>query len=172
MYIERFTDINSLLEFSQFLKTRPEIHRHVFYSAFLKAQFQSPELLKIPRPSAIELFPSEYFPDRVLQAALYQSQQQQLSFRTTRQIGQQQQCITVDETLGQDNGPNNALWYFREDIQLNSHHFIWHTIFPFSSTQFSSTSRRGELFYFFHHELLARFLENSKSFNISCITSH
>ncbi|OXA59799.1 Phenoloxidase subunit 1 [Folsomia candida] len=66
-----------------------------------------------------------------------------------------QQCVTLDETVGRDNGPDNALWYFREDIQLNAHHFVWHLIFPTSSGQ--PISRRGELFYMVHHDLLARY---------------
>ncbi|ODN01428.1 Phenoloxidase 2 [Orchesella cincta] len=33
------------------------------------------------------------------------------------------QCILVNGTVGADNGEENRLWYFREDIQLNSHHW-------------------------------------------------
>lgn len=52
-------DLDSLLEFSQFTKSRPEVHPHVWYAAFIKAQTRgSPNTLRIQRPSAIDLFPS------------------------------------------------------------------------------------------------------------------
>ncbi|ODM98373.1 Hemocyanin G chain, partial [Orchesella cincta] len=32
-------------------------------------------------------------------------------------------CIVVDGRVGIDNGIENELWYFREDIQANQHHW-------------------------------------------------
>jgi hypothetical protein len=85
-----------MLEFSGFVKSRPEVHPHVWYASFLKAQaLGRPSFLSLHRPSAIELFPSEFFPDVVLQAASRQQQdfsniqtQQELS-RTKRQLRSQ-----------------------------------------------------------------------------------
>jgi hypothetical protein len=31
-------------------------------------------------------------------------------------------CIVVDDSIGIENGPENALAYFREDMMLNQHH--------------------------------------------------
>jgi len=62
--------------------------------------------------------------------------------------------VIVDGNVGKDNGVENNLWYFREDIQLNAHHFMWHLIF--SGTSRHRIPRRGELFYFVHHDILAR----------------
>jgi hypothetical protein len=78
-----------MLEFSGFVKSRPEVHPHIWYASFLKAQaLGRPSFLSLHRPSAIQLFPSEFFPDVVLQAASRQQQdfsniQTQLELRRT-----------------------------------------------------------------------------------------
>lgn len=46
--------------------------------------------------------------------------------------------------------------FFREDIGLNSHHYHWHIVYPWDTYDFRllEKDRRGELFYFMHHQLL------------------
>ncbi|CAL4114966.1 unnamed protein product, partial [Meganyctiphanes norvegica] len=43
--------------------------------------------------------------------------------------------------------------YFREDYGYNSHHWNWHIVHG----PFTSTDRRGELFWYMHHQMLARY---------------
>ncbi|CAG0885075.1 unnamed protein product [Cyprideis torosa] len=49
--------------------------------------------------------------------------------------------------------------YFGEDIGLNSHHHYWHMEFPFWWTEQhgKKKDRKGELFFYMHHQLIARF---------------
>jgi len=68
---------------------------------------------------------------------------------------QENECKVLDENIGKDNGEENALWYFREDVQLNYNHLIWHSYYSFKDT--SKVHRRGEFFYYFHHVFLARY---------------
>ncbi|XP_063586243.1 hemocyanin F chain-like [Penaeus indicus] len=46
--------------------------------------------------------------------------------------------------------------YWREDLHLNSFHWHWHKTNPFSIEP-GKRDRRGELFYYMHHNLVARY---------------
>jgi len=60
----------------------------------------------------------------------------------------------LNERVGKDNGPENALWYFREDIHMNFNHLIWHSYYAYWTEE--KIARRGEFFYYFHHQDLNR----------------
>lgn len=51
------------------------------------------------------------------------------------------------------------LWYFREDIGINLHHWHWHLVYPFEATNRAlvAKDRRGELFYYMHQQIIARY---------------
>lgn len=53
------------------------------------------------------------------------------------------------------------LWYFREDIGINLHHWHWHLVYPFEATNRAivAKDRRGELFYFMHQQVSQVFLQ-------------
>lgn len=53
----------------------------------------------------------------------------------------------------------SRLWYFREDIGANLHHWHWHLVYPFEADRedIVRKDRRGELFYYMHEQLVARF---------------
>lgn len=48
-----------------------------------------------------------------------------------------------------------SLWYFREDIGVNLHHWHWHLVYPFeaANAQIVNKDRRGELFYYMHQQV-------------------
>lgn len=48
--------------------------------------------------------------------------------------------------------------YFREDIGVNLHHRHWHEVYPFMGMkEIVYKDRRGELFYYMHQQMLARY---------------
>lgn len=49
--------------------------------------------------------------------------------------------------------------YWREDNGINLHHWHWHLIFPFTAPDRAivAKDRRGELFYYAHQQIIARF---------------
>lgn len=53
----------------------------------------------------------------------------------------------------------HSLWYFREDIGVNLHHWHWHLVYPFEafSPLIVAKHRRGELFYYMHQQVVARY---------------
>lgn len=50
------------------------------------------------------------------------------------------------------------LAYFREDIGVNMHHWHWHLVYPGRGpTEVINKDRRGELFYYMHQQIIARY---------------
>ena len=49
----------------------------------------------------------------------------------------------------------HRLWYFREDMGINLHHWHWHLVYPFeaSDRRIVDKDRRGELFYYMHQQV-------------------
>lgn len=54
----------------------------------------------------------------------------------------------------------SRLWYFREDIGVNLHHWHWHLVYPFEgfSPLIAAKHRRGELFYYMHEQASLTFV--------------
>ncbi|MBM0273858.1 tyrosinase family protein, partial [Streptococcus suis] len=57
---------------------------------------------------------------------------------------------------GSKKNPEQRVAYFGEDIGMNSHHVHWHMDFPFW-WHGDEIDRKGELFFWAHHQLTARF---------------
>ncbi|XP_035707646.1 LOW QUALITY PROTEIN: phenoloxidase 3 [Folsomia candida] len=138
------------IEFFDYIRRRGDIHPQLFVSALPMALVSTrSSLIGEPTPPLVEMFPSRFLP-RVVEGP-----EIKLSAQSGR--GTNKTCIKVDQHWGstKTNGIENRLWYFREDLQLNSHHWNWHQFHPTHSP--SPIPRRGELFYFFHHDLMARY---------------
>lgn len=57
-----------------------------------------------------------------------------------------------------DAEPEHRLAYFREDLGVNLHHWHWHLVYPHSGPDnVVRKDRRGELFYFMHQQIIARY---------------
>lgn len=57
-----------------------------------------------------------------------------------------------------DREEEQRLSYFREDLGVNSHHWHWHLVYPGSGPiEIVNKDRRGELFYYMHHQIIARY---------------
>ncbi|KAF2350451.1 Hemocyanin/hexamerin middle domain [Trinorchestia longiramus] len=52
----------------------------------------------------------------------------------------------------------NRVAYWREDYGLNAHHWHWHLVYPTDLLQGENVpDRKGELFYYMHQQIVARF---------------
>lgn len=54
-----------------------------------------------------------------------------------------------------DDEIEHKLWYFREDVGVNLHHWHWHLVYPYEafSNLIVAKHRRGELFYYMHEQV-------------------
>jgi hypothetical protein len=64
------------------------------------------------------------------------------------------------------------LWYFREDLGINLHHWHWHLVYPFEAADINIVrkDRRGELFYYMHQQVIARYNFERFSNNLPRVT--
>jgi len=56
--------------------------------------------------------------------------------------------------------PEQRIAYFGEDVGINSHHSVFHMDWPFwwDEAKYGVTKdRKGELFWYMHHQLITRF---------------
>lgn len=61
----------------------------------------------------------------------------------------------MDGSVGLDNGAENKLWYWREDMMVNQHHWYWHQAYPVNASRHGD--RAAELFFFQHREFISRY---------------
>ncbi|KAK7790028.1 hypothetical protein R5R35_006635 [Gryllus longicercus] len=65
--------------------------------------------------------------------------------------------IPLDWT-GTDLDPEHRVAYFREDVGINLNHWAWHLVYPFDGPRnIVAKDRRGEIFYYFHQQIIARY---------------
>jgi len=162
MYVEQDT-WRDILERAS--KLREQINIQLWIDAVIGTTLYSPAMAGLYKPALIELSPDRFLPRQIIQQAVNESVRRQVGnsgkFFMRRDFNQlvirpliikAGTCTNLDENTGGSNGIENALWYFREDIQVNAQHWYWHLSYPTSQR----ANRRGELFYFFHQSMLAR----------------
>ena len=88
----------------------------------------------------------------------------------TSQMRQQPQTYDMHFT-GTLKNPETHVAYFGEDIGLNVHHVTWHMNFPFwwDDAFGFHLDRKGELFFWAHHQLSARFDAERLSNNLDMV---
>merc|ERR1712212_152822 len=72
---------------------------------------------------------------------------------------------------GSQSNPEQRVAYFGEDIGMNVHHVSWHMDFPFwwKDSYGYHLDRKGELFFWAHHQLAARFDSERLSNNLDIV---
>merc|ERR1711872_671961 len=72
---------------------------------------------------------------------------------------------------GSQKNPEQRVAYFGEDIGMNVHHVSWHMDFPFwwKDNYGYNLDRKGELFFWAHHQLTARFDAERLSNNLDVV---
>ncbi|KAL0868111.1 hypothetical protein ABMA27_008747 [Loxostege sticticalis] len=101
-------------------------------------------------PSLVQTFPDKFMDPKV--------------FRQAREVtnvvktGNRKPVVIPMTLTASDAVPEQAVAYFREDIGINLHHWHWHLVYPFSGThEVVNKDRRGELFYYMHQQIIARY---------------
>lgn len=111
----------------------------------------------ITLPPIQEVFPDKFVNVETLHAAFNQIQE-------AGKVAPGQEII-VDWTtpLKRDQrvqDPEFRLFYYREDIGLNAHHWHWHLVYPATWDEkitHKKKNRKGELFYYMHQQMCARY---------------
>ncbi|GBL88938.1 Hemocyanin A chain [Araneus ventricosus] len=103
-------------------------------------------------PPIQEIFADRFVPADTLIRAF--------SIATTKPSGDERDVIVDVHETGNILDPEYKLAYYREDIGVNAHHWHWHVVYPsvYDSTFFGKKKdRTGELFYYMHQQMCARY---------------
>ncbi|KAK4873335.1 hypothetical protein RN001_015364 [Aquatica leii] len=101
-------------------------------------------------PSFMETFPDKYVDSQVFAKAREEANIVPEGSRVPIEI-------PVDYTASNLEDEHRVA-YFSEDLGVNLHHWHWHLVYPFSGPmEVVNKDRRGELFYYFHHQVMARY---------------
>lgn len=98
----------------------------------------------------------EIFPDRFIPA---ETVNQAVKADLQRHSADELVLVEIQET-GNILDSEHKLAYFREDIGANAHHWHWHIVYPATwdaSVMGKVKDRKGELFYYMHQQMCARY---------------
>ncbi|KAJ9574115.1 hypothetical protein L9F63_008529 [Diploptera punctata] len=148
--IALFETLYGATDFDTFFKTavwaRDRTNPRQFLYAFSVAILHREDCRGIKLPPQYEITPHVFLTTDVVRRA-YQA-------KMTRTP-----TVIPMKFTGSVNNPEQRVAYFGEDIGLNSHHAHWHMDFPFWWKQDYGAvkDRKGELFFYMHHQAVARF---------------
>lgn len=100
-------------------------------------------------PPIQEVFPDRFFPAETVNDAMKESNN-----------NPNDDIIVEVEETGNILDPEYKLAYFREDVGINAHHWHWHIVYPATwkeSVMNKTKDRKGELFYYMHQQMCARY---------------
>lgn len=157
---------------------RDNINPNLFNYAFTVACLNRSDTKDVLLLSPAETFPDKYVPAFVFTSALEELYVvpegsrvcivKSKSHRNSVSVGTLYfQCaiilqvpVYVDiDTVSFDNYSETRLEYFRHDLGLNVNYYYWHIthLFEAVNPELVNTDRRGELFCYFHQQIIARY---------------
>ncbi|VVC24126.1 Hypothetical protein CINCED_3A001218 [Cinara cedri] len=139
---------DELLSLAVYMRDR--INPYMFIYALSVVVIHRPDTRNVELPSHAEMFPSLYMDSSVFGRAREESAVVQSGSRTPIEIPHDYTANNLD--------PEHKISYFREDIGINLHHWHWHLVYPFEGPRnIVDKDRRGELFYYMHQQVIARY---------------
>ncbi|KAH8266304.1 hypothetical protein KR038_011975 [Drosophila bunnanda] len=131
--------------------TKDRVNPVLFQYAYAVAIAHRPDTREVPITNISQVFPSNF-----VEPSVFRDARQEASV-----IGDSGERVHVDiprNYTASDREDEQRLAYFREDIGVNSHHWHWHLVYPTTGPmEVVNKDRRGELFYYMHHQILARY---------------
>ncbi|XP_045454384.1 phenoloxidase subunit 1-like [Melitaea cinxia] len=145
MSMPELEDLQALCAYSQ-MRINPYMFNYCLSVAILNRK----DTKGLDIPSLVETFPDKFICPQSLKKA-----------REVSNIcpPDKRELIQIPQThTASDAEPEQRLAYFREDIGVNLHHWHWHLVYPFEgSAALVNKDRRGELFYYMHQQIIARY---------------
>ncbi|KAF9795753.1 hypothetical protein SFRURICE_018881 [Spodoptera frugiperda] len=153
--IDAFMNVpqNQLQDFlSTCVYARANLNPQLFNYCYSVALMHRDDTKNVPIQNFAETFPSKFMDSQVFQRA------REVTAVLPQNVPRIPIIIPRDYTAT-DLEEEHRLAYWREDIGVNLHHWHWHLVYPFTATQRSivAKDRRGELFFYMHQQLIARY---------------
>ncbi|ODN02615.1 Phenoloxidase 2 [Orchesella cincta] len=126
---------------------RDQVNPHLWVHSFIKSALKRPDMRGFRLPSVLEIMPDLFIEARPWKEAIKQAT-----------LPSRERAIIVinKDFTGTNLDPNHKVAYFMEDLGGNSHHYHWHVVNSFMAPK-GSVDRKGEIFYYMHHGMLARY---------------
>ncbi|XP_049771430.1 hemocyanin A chain-like [Schistocerca cancellata] len=138
-------------DWETFLRTaawaRDRVNEGQFVYALCVAVLHREDTRGVVLPPPYEIYPHLFVNSEVIHAA-YKAKMRQ------------EPAVVHMNFTGTIRNPEQRVAYLGEDLGMNSHHSQWHMDFPFwwKEDEYGiRKERKGELFYYMHHQLIARF---------------
>ncbi|XP_020292379.1 phenoloxidase 2 [Pseudomyrmex gracilis] len=129
---------------------RDRINSEMFIYALSVAILHRPDTKDLPIPPLSEIFPDKYIDSGIFARAREEANVAPAGSRLPIEIPRDYTASDLDE--------EHRVAYWREDIGVNLHHWHWHLVYPFETDiRIVNKDRRGELFYYMHHQIQARY---------------
>ncbi|GLV44012.1 Prophenoloxidase 2 [Carabus blaptoides fortunei] len=145
IFLEQKT-LGNLLSVASYARDR--VNPNLFNYALTSTILHREDTANLELPSFVSIFPEKFIQSTVLQMARFEGNYVQSDERKS--------IVVPGDYSATDKDPEHRLAYFREDIGVNSHHWHWHLVYPYHGP-FSNKDRRGELFYYMHRQMVARY---------------
>uniref|UniRef100_A0A1W7RAG7 Hemocyanin subunit 2 n=1 Tax=Hadrurus spadix TaxID=141984 RepID=A0A1W7RAG7_9SCOR len=131
-------------------QARNIVNEGLFVFAVSVALLHREDCVGIHIPPIQEIFPDRFITAETINNAL-KADRRRTDDTTIR--------IPIKET-GNILDPEYNLAYFREDVEINAHHWHWHIVYPAtwrSEVMHKVKDRKGELFFYMHQQMCARY---------------
>lgn len=139
---------------------RDRLNPNLFIYALSVAILHRPDTKNLPIPPLSEIFPDKFMDGAIFSRAKEESNVVPAGARVPIEIPLDYTASDLDE--------EHRVAYFREDIGINLHHWHWHLVYPFDGPRsIVDKDRRGELFYYMHQQMQARYNAERLSNNLS-----
>ncbi|XP_026677618.1 phenoloxidase 1-like [Diaphorina citri] len=123
---------------------------YMYIYALSVAILHRPDCKEIPLPAFAEVLPDKFMDKSVFVRLREEANLVDEGSRVPFEISKDYSASDLDE--------EHRVAYFREDIGVNLHHWHWHLVYPTDSpSNIVNKDRRGELFYYMHQQILARY---------------
>lgn len=153
------------------LLPRDRVNPILFQYSYAVAVAHRPDTKTVPIPNISQIFPSNFVEPSVFQVSnatpsttlpllsiMFCLQDARREASVIEKAGNRSPVEIPPNFTASDREDEQRLAYFREDIGVNSHHWHWHLVYPASGpAEVVNKDRRGELFYYMHHQILARY---------------
>ncbi|EDV36953.2 uncharacterized protein Dana_GF13216 [Drosophila ananassae] len=142
-------NLRQFVSLSVFCKDR--LNPMLFQYAYAVAIAHRKDTTEVPITNISQVFPSNF----VEPSTLKDGRQEGSVFGES---GDRVPVAIPRDYTASDIEDEHRLAYFREDIGVNSHHWHWHLVYPTTGPyEVVNKDRRGELFYYMHQQILARY---------------
>ncbi|NP_001295992.1 phenoloxidase 2-like [Musca domestica] len=143
---------------------RDRVNPYLFNHALSVALLHREDTKGLDLPSFAQNFPDKFVDSQVFRQVREEA--------TVVPDGSRMPIVVPRDYTASDLDPEHRLWYFREDMGINLHHWHWHLVYPFEAgdRRIVEKDRRGELFYYMHQQVIARYNMERFSNNLARVT--